>query len=211
MTSFSSVESFHHSDLFPPDQTPLLSYQETQLVGSAKSEDYLPKLAILMLTVSCLDATGGNRAKNTLKEIVLSSTSAHVQHKSPVSFEVLLWQRKSYMCYLSLWYLWTPSGPCTNLLIATEETNVWKVSLTNFSGVSLWQPKQLKFFWSGAAVPWYHVNVLICTVCSEGWWCLTKWPPALLSKWLSTYPEQVRICKDIKTNTGKNKETFFFL
>lgn len=89
--------------------------------------------------------------------------------------------------------------------------NVWKASLTNLSGASLWQPKLLQFFWSAAAVPWHHVNVVICTVCSEGWWCLTNWPPALLSKsqtikdisWMS------KICKNVKTSTGKTRGLHF--
>ena len=91
--------------------------------------------------------------------------------------------------------------------------NVWKVSLTIWSGASLWQPKPLQFFWSAAAVPWHHVSVVTCTVHSEGWWCLTNWPLALLSKsqmikdisWMS------KICKNVKTSTGKTRGLDFLI
>lgn len=90
--------------------------------------------------------------------------------------------------------------------------NVWKMSLTNLSGASLWQSKLLQIFWSAAAMPWHHVNVVICTACSEGWWRLTNWPPALLykSQMIKDISWMSKICKNVETRTGKNKRTSFF-
>lgn len=134
------------------------------------------------------------------------------EHRNPTAVEFPLRQRRSYSLGVSL-----PCNihelvqvPSTNLLIAakaiTSGRHPWQTWVE-----CPWQPKLSQFFWSVAAVPWHHVSVVLCTVCSEGWCCLINWPPAHLSKAQMDQGHILvtKICKDVKMSTGKTR--FHFL